>query len=246
MTEIEVGDALDLLRDLEDDSAECAIVDFPWEMDIKNGTGRFEYQGTADRAPSNGYRVKGHDGEMFDQIEDAAFPDVVEELARVLKPGSWLLCFADDRFQDPVRQTLRDVDGITFRRNWAWSPSQMGMGYYGRVDHYPIPAATVGETDRYVTGRGTLYRVKGGRQTDYPTGKPVSLYRRLLAPPVLQPGDTLLEPFCGHAPGAKVAHERGVDYWGADTNPEAVEAAQKRLKQQCIGQATLIDGGKND
>jgi hypothetical protein len=67
-------------------------------MDIKNGTGRFEYRGTADRAPSNGYRVKGHDGEMFDQIEGAAFPDVVEELACVLKLGSWLLALADDRF----------------------------------------------------------------------------------------------------------------------------------------------------
>jgi hypothetical protein len=42
--------------------------------------------------------VKGHDGEMFDQIEGAAFPDVVEELACVLKLGSWLLALADDRF----------------------------------------------------------------------------------------------------------------------------------------------------
>ena len=233
--EVVEGNAFELLTELEVDSADCAIVDFPWEFDIKNGTGRFEYRGASERAGKSGYRTKGHDGEMFDQVEDAAFAAVVDELSRVLRDGSWILCFADDRFQDTVRDALRAVDGVVFRRNWAWHPKSMGMGYYGRVDHYPIPVATVGETDRYVQDRGTLYEVKRGRQTDYPTGKPTSLYRDLLSEPVLQDGDRLLEPFCGHAPGAQVAVERDVDYWGCDVDAEAVAVAGEAFEQHRLG-----------
>ena len=233
--ELTQGDAFELLADLDADSADCAIIDFPWEFDIKNGTGRFEYRGTGERAPNNGYRTKEHDGEMFDQVEDAAFAAVVDELSRVLREGSWILCFADDRFQDAVRDALRATDGVVFRRNWAWHPKSMGMGYYGRVDHYPIPVATVGETKRYVTGRGTLYEVQGGRQTDYPTGKPTSLYRDLLAEPVLRDDDRLLEPFCGHAPGAQVAAERDVDYWGCDVDADAITTAREAFEQQRLG-----------
>ena len=233
--EIIKRDAFDALRELEPDTGDCAIVDFPWEFSIKNGTGRFEYRGGEGRAPNEGYRTKGHEGEMFDQMEDAAFLEVAEELSRVLSPGSWILCFADDRFQDVVREALRDVDGLVFRRNWAWHPKSMGMGYYGRVDHYPIPVATVGDTDRYVQDRGTLYTVSRGRQTDYPTGKPAHLCRDLLAEPVLRDGDTLLEPFCGHAPGSQVAAARGCDYWACDVDLEAVTAAREKIETGVTG-----------
>jgi len=222
------GDAFDALEELPSDFAECAIVDYPWEMDFKNGSGRFEGM-TAERW--NDWEKRGGPGYELEANERV--PALLEELSRVLVDGAWVVCLADDDFQDVVRSAIR-ASPLEFRRNWAWTPKSIGMGYYGRINHYPIPVATNGETDRYVTGRGTLYEVDGGRNTEYPTGKPPALYRQLLEEPVVRDGDTLLEPFCGAGPGAAVANERGIDYWGCDTAADAVERTRERGRQETV------------
>lgn len=236
------GDAFRQLRELPDGYGDAAVVDYPWEFDYDNGTNRMGFERGEHARPE----VDDPDPDerpMFAMEDDEAIPRLVDELSRVLADGSWVLFFADDRFQRVVRDALKAADGLTFRRNWAWTPNRLGMGYYGRVSHYPIPTATVGDTERYVQGRGTLYRVDGRAEIDYPTAKPVPLYRDLLAPPVLETGDRLLEPFCGSAPGAVVAGERDVAYWACDVNPEAVDLAERRYENGARvpddGQATL-------
>lgn len=233
------GDAFEALAKLPDEYAHAAVVDYPWEFSIQNGTGRYEYRGNP-RGRGEGDRDPDHDEIMFAMESDDRVPELLDELARVLVDGAWLITFADDRFVDVMRTALRD-SAFTFRRNWAWTPDSMGMGYYGRIDHYPMPVATLGETDRYVKDRPTLFRVPGGRDTEWPTGKPVDLYRQVLESPVLRDGERLLEPFCGAAPGAAVAHERGVGYWGCDVDVEAVETARARFEQQRLSQEWFAD-----
>lgn len=228
------GDVFEELPDLPDDYAHAAVVDYPWQFEIQNGSGRYEFR-NAPRGAEEGCRDQYGEEVMFQMADDERFGEVLDELARVLVDGAWLFCMADDRFQDVVRQSIRDSP-LTFRRNWAWTPKSMGMGYYGRVEHYPIPTATNGETERYVQDRGTLIEVPGGREVDYPTGKPAELYRDLLADPVLVDGERLLEPFCGSGPGAAVAASRGLDYWGCDVDVDAVERTRDRLKQPGLGQ----------
>jgi site-specific DNA-methyltransferase (adenine-specific) len=240
------ADAFDALEKLPRDHGHAAVVDYPWEFQMQNGAGRFEYRREPrHKGDGNARNIDGEEA-MFKMEDDDRFGELLAELARVLVDGAWLICFADDRFQDVVRDAIRDSE-FTFRRNWAWTPESMGMGYYGRVDHYPIPVATLGDTDRYVSGRSTLFRVPGGRQTEYSTGKPVELYRQLLRPPVVEDGERLLEPFCGGGPGAAVASERGLSYWGADVDVDAVEMARDRLETpRLTGQTTLTDGGNDE
>ncbi|WP_152436426.1 class I SAM-dependent methyltransferase [Halosimplex carlsbadense] len=232
-TEREViqADAFEALGELPDDFAHAAVVDYPWEFDYENGTNRMGY----DR------QKHGDEGEnpMFEMAEDEALPILLGELERVLVDGAWLFCLADDRFQDVVRTSLQDAEQLVFRRNWAWTPGRMGMGYYGRVSHYPIPVATNGETERYVQDRGTLVNVDGRAESEYSTAKPLALYRKLLASPVLDDGERILEPFCGSAPGAAVASERDLSYWGCDVDAEAVELARGHLRQSRL----VPDGG---
>ena len=230
------GDAFEALTELEADSAHAAVVDFPWEFDAENGNERYSYNRDEDSVEDALFAMEG----------DNRLPELLTELARVLVDSAWIIFMADDEFQDPVRDALRD-SAFTFRRNWAWTPESMGMGYYGRVDHYPMPVATLGDTDRYVSDRSTLFRVPGGRQTDYPTGKPVDLYRQLLRPPVIEDGERLLEPFCGSGPGAAVAAERGLGYWGCDVSETATETARDRLETpRLTGQTTIADGGTRE
>lgn len=227
------GDAFELLEGLPSNSAHCAVVDYPWQFDHTDGTGNVQSP-TAEERGERGMRL----ADMFQMEPDEKFGDLLDELARVLVDGSWLFCFADDRFQETVRDMIGDSE-FTFRRNWAWSTDQFSMGHYGRVNHWPIPTATLGETDRHVQDRGTLYRTTSKPTCEYPTAKPVGLYRHLLAEPVLKEGERLLEPFCGSAPGASVAAERGLGYWACDTETEAIERAKFRLSQSRLTQPTL-------
>lgn len=225
MFELIEGDAFELLRNLPQSSAHCAVIDFPWNYDMRNGAGRFEFRARADDTREN---IRESDEHMYRMEKDERFPEALDLVTDVLVDGAWVICFADDRFQDIVRQSMKADADLIFRRNWAWTPKQWGMGYYGRINHYPIPVATVGETDRLVRDRPTLFEVESGRQTDYSTGKPIELYQKLLEPPVVHDGERLLEPFCGSAPGAYVARERGLQYWGCDVNRNAFANRKQR------------------
>ena len=225
-------DVFDAFSSFEENSFHAAVVDFPWEIIIKTSSGDEEFR-NAPRAADEQCRERDTDKVMFDMVDEKLISDVFEELNRILTQGAYVICFADDRFQEVVRESMRESE-LILRRNWAWSPNQIGTGYYGRVNHYPIPVATNGETNRYVQSRGTLYEVGSRGKEDYPTAKPVELYRKLLSPPVIQSGEALLEPFCGTAPGGAIAVERDLDYVGIDVNDDAMETARSRVEQKTL------------
>jgi len=203
----EHGDAFERLSSLPTNYGHCALVDYPWDND---------------------YGREDDENPMFSREADSRVAEVLELLERVLVDGAYVIFFADDTFQDVVRRAMRETDGIIFRRNWVWVMGTFGMGYYGRVQHYPIPVATVGETERYVQDRGTIYYTKNQGKQSKRTTKPPGLCYGLLKPPVLVPDERLLEPFCGTAPGGDVAKTRGVRYWGCDTDREMVQLARQR------------------
>lgn len=228
------GDAFELLADLDEDSGHAAVVDYPWKFSAQNGTGRFGNDGSRG---FDAYQTEDHD----------RLREVLEELSRILVDGAWIFLFADDDTEPEFRESL-ESSPLTYRRTCVWDREKFGMGYYHRVQHYPILTATNGDTDRYVQDRGTVFRAARNdfvavyNDDAYPTSKPVKLYRQMLASPVLEAGERLIEPFCGVGPGASVAAERGLDYWGCDVNSEAVAKARQSLEQQrVVGQMELSD-----
>jgi hypothetical protein len=224
------GDVFDELPELSDDSAHAAVVDFPWKFDAENGTDRFG----------------DHDKPGFETAPHEQLAGVLHQLQRILVDGAWVFVFADDI----VYPEFRDIVGTSAlqrRPTLVWDRCTIGMGAYFRSRHTLIIPATVGETTRRVRDRPTVLeatRQDGAlREHDYPTGKPPALYRKMLAPPVLEDGERLLEPFCGGAPGAAIAAERDLGYWGVDTNPEAIERARSFFEQQRFGQTKPISDG---
>ena len=221
--ELEHGDAFDALAALSDGHGHAAVVDYPWTFAEEHGTERFGNQGETD-----------HEFDAFGTEDHGRLSALLDELARTLASGSWTFIFADD---DVYPEFRRMVDGspLTRRRTLVWDRQTIGMGAYFRSRHTFIIPATVGDTDRKVRDRPSVIEAvrQDGvlRENDYPTAKPVELYRKLLAPPVLDDGETLLEPFCGSGPGAAVAAERDIGYWGCDVSDEAIERTQERLNQ---------------
>jgi len=232
-SEVLHADAFEALSELDDDCAHAGVVDYPWEFNGDNGTGRF--QSTTD----------SRDFEVYNTEEHERLADVLSELSRTLVDGAWVFVFADDDTEPEFRRLVEESP-LTYRRTAVWDRCKFGMGYYHRVQHYPIITATNGDTSRYIQDRGTVYRHARNDFTAvhndnaYPTSKPVPLYREMLSPPVLEEGERLLEPFCGTAPGAAVAHERDLGYWGVDVNPEVVEEARERFNQKKLGQRRLV------
>lgn len=231
--ELVCGDVFDVLPQHDDNSFHAAIIDYPWEINIKTGKGDVEFR-NAPRGADEGCRDKDGDDVMFDLEGGDKLHTLFEEISRIVVDGGYIICFADDQFQDPLREAIKNNDTLILRRNWIWHTKRIGMGYYGRVNHYPLPIATNGETNRHITDRGTVYTTSERNENDYPTSKPISLYRKLLSPPVLEAGEALLEPFCGTAPGLAIAKERGLKYLGIDSNTEAITQAESHYNQQSL------------
>jgi DNA modification methylase len=215
-------DGFEALVELDENYGHAAIVDYPWQFQAENGTGRF---GEGSVKDFTAYGTEDH----------ARLATVLDELQTSLVDGAWVFVFADDDTVMEFRELVEDSP-LTYRRTLVWDRKKFGMGTYHRVQHYPIISATNGETERYVKDRGTVFQAfkddgESAHNNDYPTGKPVKLYREMLAPPVLRQDETLLEPFCGAGPGAKVAMERKLGYWGVDTNDTAVREVNDTLSQ---------------
>lgn len=80
---VEHTDVFDALPELKANSGHAALVDYPWEFDAQNGTGRM----SDDRqVTSLDYDVTDHD----------RLADVLNELSRVLVTGAWVFVCADD------------------------------------------------------------------------------------------------------------------------------------------------------
>jgi len=220
-------DAFQAIRQLQQDSFHAAVIDYPWEFDTENGTDRF------------GHDQSTGDSDLYVTDDEEGLRRILFHTEYVVKPGGWVFVFADDETYPTFRDLVEETDGLERRQTVYWDSDSMGMGYYHRVQTYPIITATVGDTERYVQGRPNIYRAKHhSPSAEYHTMKPVELYRELLAPPVVEEGENVLEPFAGTFPSGVVAQERGFNALGWEIREDALEIAQDRLNQQTLTGAT--------
>ena len=80
-------------------------------------------------------------------------------------------------------------------------------------------------------------------RTGYPTQKPVDLYRRIVLASS-NPGDVVLDPFCGCATTLIAAEQEGRQWIGMDLWDEALTVVQERLDKECgnVEQGKLWSG----
>lgn len=216
---LEERDAFAGLESLRDNAADAAVVDYPWEFDTANGTDRFGHDQQAD------------DSDLYQTQPNERLELVLNQLAQVVADDGWVFVFADDELY-PLAREMLEHSPLDYLRTVYWDSDRMGMGYYHRVQTYPILAAVVDQssTKRYVRDRPDVYRVAHhGPSAEYHTQKPVGLYEKLLSPPVLRDGETVLEPFAGTFPAGVVAKRRGCRAVGFEVNGEAVALARENV-----------------
>jgi site-specific DNA-methyltransferase (adenine-specific) len=107
---------------------------------------------------------------------------------------------------------------------------------YEAIDRIPYMAPGLVGPDKAARGKTptdvwwlTIVSPTGNEKTGYPTQKPLSLLKRIIAASS-QPGDTVLDFFAGSGTTGVAAHELGRKFILVDNNAEAIEVMRKRLR----------------
>lgn len=127
---------------------------------------------------------------------------------------------------------------------WRYSPETMArLDAEGRI-WYPESKLKRPQLKRYLDEQAgsvvgnvwtdiSAINSQAAERLGYPTQKPESLLTRILMASS-NPGDVVLDPFCGCGTTLAVAHRLKRDWVGVDISPTAIEIMRRRLlKQGC-------------
>ena len=220
-----LGDAVDWLKSLKDESLDLLITDPPYESLEKHRA-----VGTTTRLKQS----KSSSNVWFDIFPNQRFPELFTEVYRVLKKHRhfYLFCDAETMF---IAKPLAEAAGFKFWKPLIWDKQKIGMGYHYRARHEYILFFEKGK--RRLNNLGipdvlAFDRIRGG----YPTEKPSALLEVLIKQST-EAGELIADPFMGSGSAAVAALANGRQFIGADINPESHELTHTRL--------TAIGGNAN-
>ena len=140
-----------------------------------------------------------------------------------------------------------EVMGVT--RYWRYSQDRMNeLIRQGRI--IQLKPGTVPQYKRYLDEmKGVPLQdvwtdvkpigPKAAERLGYPTQKPELLLERIIAASS-DPGDVVLDPFCGCGTAIAVAHKLGRDWIGIDIAPTAIKICEARMKK--VGAKLMVIG----
>ncbi len=212
-------DAVAWLRDLPAESVDLLITDPAYESLEKHRA-----IGTTTRLKHS----KSSSNDWFTIFPNARFGELFAQAFRVLKRNShfYLLCDAETMF---VAKPQAEEAGFRFWKPLVWDKCTIGMGYHYRARYEFILFFEKGKrrlNDLGIADVITVPRIRGG----YPAEKPPELAEVLIGQSSVA-GDVVADPFMGSGSVGVAALRLGRRFWGNDLNPEAVVAAEKRLRE---------------
>lgn len=156
-------------------------------------------------------------------------------------------------------QRWRGIDVSARGRHWAFVPAKLEeMDGAGRI-HWPKKPGGMPMLKRYLdeqkgvplqdvwTDIKPIHNMAADR-LGYPTQKPVALLERIIAASS-NPGDVVLDPFCGCGTTLHAAHDLGRNWIGIDVSIQAMTVVGDRLQHNfpgirydVFGVPTTLDG----
>jgi len=139
-------------------------------------------------------------------------------------------------------------------RVWRWTRTRMEEAHRRGLIHYTRTGLACQK--RYLDemkGRpvDTVWddvapvAAQAAERLGYPTQKPLALLERIVAASS-NPGDVVLDAFCGSGTALVAAQKLGRRWIGMDVSPAAVALARRRLEEGCglrAGRDFLVSGG---
>ena len=240
MTDVKLiaGDTLQSLAKLKSESLDLVIADPPYNLGKDFGN--------------------NHDQKDFDDY--LAFSRAwSKEAVRVLKPTGTIYVFMGFRFISYMFDILSREHGLHFNSWIVWHYTQ-GIGrtrgfsprhddilmftksaaFTFNLDHVRIPQKFYRQRNNMrganpgdVWEFSHVHYCNANRQS-HPTQKPEGLIERMVLASS-NPGDAVLDPFCGSGTTLRVCQQTGRRCLGIEINPEYVELSKKRLSEPFHG-----------
>lgn len=245
--ELHQRDAVEWLRTLRDESVALCVTDPAYESLEKHRA-----KGTTTRLKQSA----GSSNEWFDIFKNERFPELLEEIYRVLAPNAHLYVISDEETAIDVVRPMGRAVGFTWWKSIIWVKTKgtdtgepiepehelcadevkIGMGYHWRASKEHVSFLEKGK--RRLNNLGWPDVLPAPRVTGYPTEKPVSLLRTLIENSVA-PGALVIDPFFGSASCGEAALLSGCHFAGSDVSPKAMDLASARLaKHGIVGRCT--------
>lgn len=144
--------------------------------------------------------------EWFAELPDAVWPQIFAELYRVLCPNSHAYVFANRRIR-PAFEAAAEQAGFHVHQTLIWDKKSIGLGNgTWRPQHEYICFFSKGSRPGNSRSCGDVLRAP--RPRGYPTEKPVTVLKRLIAQSSKR-GQLVLDPFCGSGNVGKSARQLG-------------------------------------
>lgn len=245
--EIELKDAQDGLKELEDKSVDCVVTD-PAYASLE----KWRSMGTTTRLKKS----KSSSNEWFQTVPNSYYVPFLQECLRVLKQNTYLFVMCDEITSHVIYASMLEVGikedriGFAYWRkigkpegppcgscgHQARKPGTPGMGYPFRSVIEKIVFAKKGKPtlpqNKSVRNDLGQYWVEEPmlKGDFYPTQKPVPLLEVMLRQAELNSGSLILDPFAGSGSTGEAAYNLGHRFLGFDVEQKALDVFSARKK----------------
>ena len=220
-------DAVTWLQGVGSESVDLIITDPPYESLEKHRS-----VGTTTRLKKS----KSSSNVWFPIFPNKRFPELFAECYRVLKRNAhfYLFCDAETMF---IAKPIAEQAGFKFWKPIVWDKEKIGMGYHYRARYEMILFFEKGKrrlTNFSISDIIQFPRIHRG----YPTEKPAQVSDILISQSA-EPGELVMDPFCGSGSVGVAAIARKCQFAGNDILPSAVELSRHRLMEKSPGRQTV-------
>lgn len=227
---IHLGDCLEKLRELPDESVEAVITDPPY---CSGGFNEAQKQ----LAKGQGLRTETIDeiGWFFsDNMSTGGITWLMRhvglELFRVMKPSASLLMFTDWRMLINLAPVIESC-GFQYRALIVWDKGSPGLGNGFRPQHELIILFVKGSAQFFDNSTGNVLRSQrmSPQKRIHQTEKPTDLLAKLLKVTTKE-GDTVLDPFFGSGSLGEACLKMNRKFIGIEKSKFYVQEATRRIE----------------
>jgi site-specific DNA-methyltransferase (adenine-specific) len=168
--------------------------------------------------------TSGYFQTWFQELPDTAWPEILAQLYRILRPDRHAYLFCDRRTL-PIFDHAAHQAGFRVHDPLVWDKDWLGLGTTWRSCYELIAYYQKGRRPGNHTTLGNLLRHRRPHR-QYPTQKPVPLLEILIRQST-HPSETVLDPFCGSGTTGIAARNLNRHALLADIN---ATTATKRLR----------------
>ncbi len=188
---------------------------------------------------------------VFNKVFGKHDPDYLEKFYRFTDPDGRRYRLGDITNPNKNRPNLT-YEFLGVKRVWRWTKDRMQKAYEQGLIYQSKPGA-VPQEKRYLDEMegqpvsddwSDIEHLHGANAEalGYPTQKPVALLERIIQASS-NPGDVVLDPFCGCGTTIDAAEKLGRDWIGIDVTQLAISLIKNRLQDTYGSRMKFVSGG---